>query len=133
MPNRHDRRRAAAAGRARVSDFGGIGSIEIVGSEHLLDLARASRSLAATLSRMARGRALCLTCDDYEFSEDDPPTLWALIKPPAADTLISGICERCGRPPAGRDLIGSAIKAMRRAGMVIRPVDYASLSAGGHA
>ena len=127
MPNRHDRRRAA-----RVSDFGAIGSIEIVGSEHLLDLARASRSLAATLSRMARGRALCLTCD-YEFSEDDPPTLWALIKPPAADTLISGICERCVRPPAGRDLIGSAIKAMRHAGMVVRPVAYANLAAGGRA
>ena len=127
--NRHERRR-----QARLSNFH-VGSLLIVGPTYIAERAEADPRFRIWLSgwvdRIDAFKPVCLHCENV-FTFDEPPTLWGLIRPDirVPDETLCGICGSC----ISRDPVGDAVAALRRAGLTVRPVNYAALSpAGGRA
>lgn len=126
--SRHDRRR-----RAKLADFR-AGSLMLVGPDYLAERAAADPRfrfwLSGWIDRIAAFKPICLHCEKV-FTFDEPPTLWGLIRPDLRepDETLCGICGDC----ISCDPIGDAVRALRRAGLTVRPVNYANLAAGGRA
>lgn len=115
--------------RWRLADFA-TGTLDVIRPHQLLAWCQRDPTIArwvgAWFSNMAR-RPLCMTCETV--FDDLQPRLWAVVTLPD-QMLLSGLCAACSRAD---DLMPRAIAALRAEGLVVGPIEAASLGSGGSA